>query len=105
MRALVTGANGHIGSHVVRACLAAGLDPVAFVRPKADLRALHGVDVERRVGDLLDADSVRRACDGVEVLRDAFRWLLFVDALKPKAAAKVRAALGDRAAPDADWTR
>jgi len=68
MRALVTGANGHIGSHVVRACLAAGLEPVAFVRPKADLRALQGVDVERRVGDLLDADSVRRACDGVEVV-------------------------------------
>ena len=39
-----------------------------------------------------------------EVLRDAFRWLLFVDALKPAVAAKVRAALGDRAAPDADWT-
>jgi hypothetical protein len=38
-----------------------------------------------------------------EVLLDTFRWLLFVGALKPKVAAKVRAALGDRAAPDPGW--
>jgi dihydroflavonol-4-reductase len=68
MRALVTGANGHIGSHVVRRCLADGIEPVAFVRPGADLRALAGVDVERRTGDVLDADSVRRACEGVELV-------------------------------------
>ena len=68
MRALVTGANGHIGSHVVRACLADGVEPVAFVRATADLRALTGVDVERRTGDVLDGESVRRACEGVEVV-------------------------------------
>lgn len=68
MRALVTGANGHIGSHVVRACQADGIEPVAFVRATADLRALAGLDVERRVGDLLDADSLRSACEGMEVV-------------------------------------
>lgn len=68
MRALVTGANGHIGSHVVRHCLADGIEAVAFVRAKSDQRALAGLDVERRVGDLLDADSLRRACEGVELV-------------------------------------
>lgn len=65
MRALVTGANGHIGSHVVRACLDAGLDPVAFTRPGCDARGLAGLDVTRREGDLLDPGSLARACEGV----------------------------------------
>jgi dihydroflavonol-4-reductase len=68
MKALVTGANGHIGSHVVRAAIDAGMQPIAFVRPGADVRALAGLDVEVRAGDILDAESLRRACEGVEVL-------------------------------------
>ena len=40
---------------------------------------------------------------GREVLRDAVRWLLARDALKPKVAAKVRAFMGAAAAPDAEW--
>ena len=46
MKALVTGANGHIGAQVVRAALRAGMQPIAFVRPNADRRALAGLDVE-----------------------------------------------------------
>ena len=42
---------------------------------------------------------------GKEVLTDTFRWLLFMDALAPKVAAKLRAKLGERAAPDPDWTK
>jgi dihydroflavonol-4-reductase len=68
MKALVTGANGHIGCHVVRAARDAGMEPVAFVREGCDRRGLAGVDVELRTGDLLDADSVRRAMEGVEVV-------------------------------------
>jgi dihydroflavonol-4-reductase len=68
MRVLITGANGHIGCNVVRACLAAGMTPVAFVRPKSDRRGLAGVDVEVREGDLLDAASVARAVAGVEIV-------------------------------------
>lgn len=68
MRALVTGANGHIGNHVVRACIADGIEPVAFVRRGADLRALADLDVSRVEGDLLDADSLHRACVGVELV-------------------------------------
>ena len=67
MKALVTGANGHIGCHVVRAARDAGMTPVAFVREKSDRRGLAGLDVEVRTGDVLDADSVARAMQGIEV--------------------------------------
>lgn len=43
MRVLVTGANGHIGSHVVRELIAADATAVALVRPKSDRRGLTGV--------------------------------------------------------------
>jgi dihydroflavonol-4-reductase len=68
MRALVTGANGHIGNHVVRAALSAGHEPIAFVREGSDARALSGLAIERRTGDLLDAGSVERAMQGVELV-------------------------------------
>ena len=68
MKVLVTGANGHVGSHVVRAALAAGWTPVGLVREGSDRRALAGLDVELRTGELLDAGSVDRAMDGVELV-------------------------------------
>ena len=68
MNVLVTGANGHIGNHVVRACLAAGMKPAAMVRPGSDRRALAGLDVEIREGDIVDAASVDRAVHDVEIV-------------------------------------
>lgn len=68
MKVLVTGANGHIGSHVVRACLDAGQEVAAFVRPGSDRRALAGLDVEVRLGDLRDAASVAEAVRGVDTV-------------------------------------
>src|SRR5581483_2238912 len=68
MKVLVTGANGHIGNHVVRSALAAGMTPVAFVRPNADRRAIADLDVEVRTGDILDEASVKKAMDGIELV-------------------------------------
>ena len=68
MRVLVTGANGHIGNHVVRELVAAGDTAVAMVRPGADRRALSGVGCELREGDLLDAGSIARAAEGVDAV-------------------------------------
>lgn len=68
MTVLVTGANGHIGNHVVRSALAAGMTPIAFVRANADKRALAGLDVEVRTGDILDVQSLEQACEGVDVV-------------------------------------
>lgn len=66
--------------------------------------------VEENFGTHLVYDSARARTelgatfrDPESVLRDTFRWLLFIDALTPKVAAKVRAALGEKAAPDPDW--
>lgn len=68
VEALVTGANGHIGCHLVRAAIEAGMTPIAFVREGADVRGLAGLDVETRTGDILDPASLERAMAGVELV-------------------------------------
>ncbi len=68
MKLLVTGATGHIGSHVVRAALTAGHTAIAFARPGSDRRALAGLDVEVREGDLLDETSVAAAMRGIDAV-------------------------------------
>ena len=68
MRVLVTGANGHIGSHVVRELVSSGSAAVAFVRPTSDRRGLAGVACEVREGDLLDAATVISAAEGVDAI-------------------------------------
>jgi dihydroflavonol-4-reductase len=52
----------------MRALVARGHDPIGFVRPGSDRRGLTGIDVDLREGDLLDAESVRAAMDGVEAV-------------------------------------
>ena len=65
MRALVTGAAGFIGSHVVAAVAAAGAQVRAFdVHEPAALPA----DADYVRGDVLDADALARALEGVEAV-------------------------------------
>ena len=75
-RALVTGAGGFIGSHLVEALVASGAEVTALVRYNADsaignLRLVPG-EVLARVqivhGDLNDCDFMRRLVDKVEVV-------------------------------------
>jgi UDP-glucose 4-epimerase len=69
MRALVTGANGFLGRHVVRALLDRGIEMRAVVRPAASLEALgwlSSVDVFR--ADLRTSRDLARAFEGVDVL-------------------------------------
>ena len=65
MRALVTGAAGFIGSHVVAALVASGAQVRAFDRrAPGDLPA--GADFVH--GDLLDRDALRRALSGCDAV-------------------------------------
>lgn len=68
MRVAVTGANGFLGAHVVRAFVQAGHDPVAVVRRGADLRGLAGVDVPLARADGRSSDDLVRAFRDTEVL-------------------------------------
>jgi dihydroflavonol-4-reductase len=64
MTALVTGANGFLGSAVVRALLADGTAVRALVRPGSDRRNLTGLDVAVAEGDVTEPHSLRRATAG-----------------------------------------
>ncbi len=65
---LVTGANGFVGSAVVRALLRRGHRVRVLVRAKSDLRNLEGLALDRVVGDLCDRQARSAALDAVEGL-------------------------------------
>lgn len=67
-RALITGANGFIGAHVVRAALDAGAEVRAMVRQGSDQRGLNGLPIEIAHGDLTDSDSLAHAVEGTDTL-------------------------------------
>ena len=77
---LVTGANGFLGSHVVRALVARGDRVRALARASADISALRGVDCEIVRGDVREIESLRIAakdCDEVyHVAADYRLWVV-----------------------------
>jgi dihydroflavonol-4-reductase len=88
--ALVTGANGFVGSHVVRALIKRGDRVRALVRENADLRALAGLQYEEAIGDVRDADAVMRAAEGCrEIYHVAADYRLWVLDETPMYAANV----------------
>ena len=88
--ALVTGGNGFLGSHVVRALVARGTHVRVFVRGGADVRALEGVACEIAIGDLRDRESVERAALGCgEIYHVAADYRLWVVDEAPMYAANV----------------
>jgi dihydroflavonol-4-reductase len=66
MRALITGANGFLGSHLARRLAERGDYVRCLVRGKAD--ALEGAKVELVQGDVTDPSSLLRACQDVDVV-------------------------------------
>lgn len=69
MRALVTGANGLIGSNLVRELLQHEWQVSAMVRASSRLEALDGTDAERVVGDVLQpAGSLAPLMAGCDVV-------------------------------------
>lgn len=67
-RALITGATGFVGGHLVERLAADGWELHALVRSTSDTRLLEERQVKRWTGDLHDAELLRRACDGVDVV-------------------------------------
>ena len=68
MLALVTGATGFVGSHVVEELLARGWRVRCTVRSTSRLRWLDGKPVETVRADLLDPASLTAAVDGVDAV-------------------------------------
>jgi nucleoside-diphosphate-sugar epimerase len=68
MTALVTGAAGFTGSHLVRHLAAHGDRVRALVRESARAPVFDPARVQIAAGDLTDAASLRRALDGVDVV-------------------------------------
>ncbi|HND37105.1 MAG TPA: NAD-dependent epimerase/dehydratase family protein, partial [Nitrosomonas sp.] len=68
MKALVTGANGFVGSAVARTLLAAGHEVRTLVRAGSDRRNLTALPVEIIEGDLRDVPSLKRAVKGCDSL-------------------------------------
>ena len=66
MKAIVTGASGHLGANLIRALLLRKWDVTALVHH--DIRALEGLEIERIHGDILDATSLENAFDGVDIV-------------------------------------
>ncbi|MCB0221171.1 MAG: NAD-dependent epimerase/dehydratase family protein [Chrysiogenetes bacterium] len=84
MKALVTGANGFLGSHLSEALSANGIEVRAMIQAGTPMVNLEGIDVECVDGDLADTASLARACEGCDlvyhlaaVVSDYGPWSLF----------------------------
>jgi len=65
---LVTGANGHIGSNLIKELILSGYRITAFIRENAFLKGIEGLDIKYRFGNVLNEESFVRAAEGCEVI-------------------------------------
>jgi nucleoside-diphosphate-sugar epimerase len=68
MKALVTGATGFIGSHLVEELLNRGYEVACLVRKTSNLKWLEGLNTELFEGDCSDKDSLNRCVKGQDYI-------------------------------------
>jgi len=67
-KALVTGANGFVGSNLVRALLKKGYDVTCMVRRTSDLSTLEGLSISYKYVDYTSIPSLQDACTGQHIV-------------------------------------
>ena len=68
MKMLITGGTGFVGSHIARKLTQDGHSPRILYRSQKKLDILQGLDIEPIQGDLDDLETLKRACDGCDVV-------------------------------------
>jgi dihydroflavonol-4-reductase len=68
MKVFVTGATGFVGSHVAQALAQQGAELRLLVRPTSRTENIDSLDGERVTGDLCDAELLRKAMSGCELV-------------------------------------
>ncbi len=68
MKALVTGATGFIGSHLVGALVREGFDVTCLVRSASSLKYIEDFPVKLVIGDCTDRGSLSRAVQGADYI-------------------------------------
>ena len=74
----VTGGNGFIGSRVVHYLVEQGYSVRCLLRATSNTRRIDGLEIERVIGDVRDAGSIKvsmRGCDGVIHLAGLSNWV------------------------------
>lgn len=77
MKVLVTGATGFLGHHLFRRLVGEGHAVTAFHRSTSNVADLPASGVALAIGDVADADAVRRAVDGQDVVVHAAAHLAY----------------------------
>ena len=68
MKVLVTGANGLLGSNIIRQLLNQGIQARAMVRPNARLLSLEGCEPEYFFGNITSSEDVNKAAAGCDYI-------------------------------------
>lgn len=68
MKILVTGADGLLGSNLVRELLSRGHQIRAFVQPGRQQATLEGLSIDKFAGNLLNAEEVIKSAEGCDAI-------------------------------------